>query len=239
MLALLEYKEIDWVVFIDMDTLPSLTSLAPHDYIKLSDSANIIGGSNPSLPILLNSGLLFIRNTHWSRSFLKRWWALRCGFKDQLSLWKALFEAWGKETDFEYPDHALTSYAAARHYALPLVINQLSTLLEPGTRWDLSTERDALVKTGCLLEPLRLRHLLLLPVVPFEDKEFGKVPPSISRDGAGPWNDEYWICHAACVFDTPKKPKKITEDQCRNESTFHVYNCQCGDLYNARQRLGV
>ena len=148
--------------------------------------------------------LLFIRNTHWSRSFLKRWWALRCGFKDQLSLWKALFEAWGKETDFEYPDHALTSYAAARHYALPLVINQLSTLLEPGTRWDLSTERDALVKTGCLLEPLRLRHLLLLPVVPFEDKEFGKVPPSISRDGAGPWNDEYWICHAACVFDSPK-----------------------------------
>ena len=164
---------------------------------------------------------------------------MRCGFKDQLSLWKALFEAWGKETDFEYPDHALTSYAAARHYALPLVINQLSSLLEPGTRWDLATERDALMKTGCLLEPLRLRHLLLLPVVPFEDKEFGKVPPSISRDGAGPWNDEYWICHAACVFDTPKKPKKISEDQCRNESTFHVYNCQCGDLYNARQRLGV
>ena len=65
------------------------------------------------------------------------------------------------------------------------------------------------------------------------------MPPSISRDGAGPWNDEYWICHAACVFDTPKKPKKISEDQCRNESTFHVYNCQCGDLYNARQRLGV
>ena len=45
--------------------------------------------------------------------------------------------------------------------------------------------------------------------------------------------------YAACVFDTPKKPKKITEDQCRNESTFHVYNCQCGDLYNARQRLRV
>ena len=67
----------------------------------------------------------------------------------------------------------------------------------------------------------------------------GKVPPSISRDGAGPWNDEYWICHAACVFETPKKPKKITEDMCRNESTFHVYNCQCGDLYNARQRLGA
>ena len=119
------------------------------------------------------------------------------------------------------------------------MINQLSSLLEPGTRWDLSTERDALINTGCLLEPLRLRHLLLLPVVPFEDKEFGRVPPSISRDGAGPWNDEYWICHAACVFDSPKKPKKISEDQCRNESTFHVYNCQCGDLYNARQRLGV
>jgi len=112
-------------------------------------------------------------------------------------------------------------------------------MLEPGTRWDLSNERDALINTGCLLEPLRLRHLLLLPVVPFEDKEFGKVPPSISRDGAGPWNDDYWICHAACVFDMPKKPKKISEDQCRNESTFHVYNCQCGDLYNARQRLGV
>ena len=37
----------------------------------------------------------------------------------------------------------------------------------------------------------------------------------------------------------PKKPKKIDEGACRNESTFHVYNCQCGDLYNARQRLGV
>ena len=37
----------------------------------------------------------------------------------------------------------------------------------------------------------------------------------------------------------PKKPKKIAEDMCRNESTFHVYNCQCGDLYNARERLGV
>ena len=77
------------------------------------------------------------------------------------------------------------------------------------------------------------------PPATFENPGYSKVPPSISRDGAGPWNDDYWICHAACVFETPKKPKKITEDQCRNESTFHVYNCQCGDLYNARQRLGV
>jgi len=91
-----------------------------------------------------------------------------------------------------------------------------------------------------------VRHLVLLGFlacaraqVPRDSTRHHHAAPSISRDGAGPWNDEYWICHAACVFDTPKKPKKITEDQCRNESTFHVYNCQCGDLYNARQRLGV
>lgn len=233
----MESVELNWVIFVDMDTLPSMTSLAPHDYLKLSPSANLIGGSNPSLPILLNSGLLFVRNTHWSRSFLKRWWALRCGFKDQLSLWKALFEAWGKETSFSYPDHALTTYATARHYALPLVIENLPLLLEPATRWACGGDCAAALKhTGCQLEPLRLRHVLLLPVVPFVDARTAvKVPPSISRDGAGDWKDDYWICHAACVFETPRKPNKIVEHQCRNDSTFHVFNCQCGDVAHARQ----
>jgi len=109
--------------------------------------------------------------------------------------------------------------------------------LEPSTRWACDGDcAEALAHTGCLLEPLRLRHVLLLPVVPFVDAETSvRVPPSISRDGAGPWHDDYWICHAACVFETPRKPKKVVEDQCRNDSTFHVFNCQCGDVAHARQ----
>ena len=228
---------------MDMDTLPSRKDLAPDAYIRLAPDADVIGGSNPSLPILLNSGLMFLRSTPWTAALLESWWRLRCGFKDQLSLWRALFEAWAAESaEFTYDDRVFENYATARHAALPHVLGDaaLNALAEPfhSSRWTCSGDcRRALQDTGCLLEPLRLRHVLLLPVVPFRDPSLPAfagdvVAPSISRDGAGVWGDDYWFCHAACVFDNPKKPARVDDmATCRNASTFHVYGCQCGDVY--------
>jgi len=50
-------------------------------------------------PIILNGGLLGLRNDEWSRQFSALWWRSRCGFKDQLGLWSILLAYWSSEVD--------------------------------------------------------------------------------------------------------------------------------------------
>mmetsp|Transcript_8652 Transcript_8652/g.26040 ORF Transcript_8652/g.26040 Transcript_8652/m.26040 type:complete len:457 (+) Transcript_8652:185-1555(+) len=253
MLAIFDDKpKLEWAVFVDMDTLPARPELSPDRYLKLAPEAHLVGGSNPTLPILLNSGLLFVRNSKWARDFLRTWWKLRCGYKDQYSLWKALFQTWAAEAEdarWRPHRHVFDSYDSARHFVLPKVLEEgaLKTLRAPGARWACGDDSDCgriLRQTGCLIEPLHLRNVLLLPVTPFHDGAT-VFPPSISRDAAGPWRTDYWFCHAACELDHAnpaadkyapgRKRKEFEYGACRNDSSFHVFNCECGRVYQKYQ----
>lgn len=162
-----------------MDTVPSLFDLTPTDYAALAPEADIIGGGNPGLPIVMNSGVMVVKNTDWARRFLARWWKLRCGFFDQYSLWKAFFETWAAEApSFTYDGAIFETYAAARRGALDALLGGLDSLAPASSSfaWTCGGEcRYVLLKTGCLLEPLQvLTKVLILPVVPF-------VVPRVSR----------------------------------------------------------
>merc|ERR1711903_151474 len=81
-------QKFESVTYADLDTVPVSYDVSPNDYLSLQPSAG--------LPILMNSGLLIVRNTAWSRSvLLEAWWRRRAQTPDQLSLWEALFEGWG------------------------------------------------------------------------------------------------------------------------------------------------
>jgi len=137
-----------------------------------------------------------LRNTAWARRFLARWWARRCGFYDQYGLWRALFEAW-KEEGFAYDPSVFADYAAARRKALEALVEGLGALVPAAARWPCAGDcRRTLRLTGCLVEPLELPHVAVLPVQPFHDR--GRVvPPLQARVGSGWWADA-WFCHGFC-----------------------------------------
>ena len=181
---------LEALIYADADALPALRDVAPATYLELAPAADVVGGANPGLPIVMNSGLLLVRNTAWARDLLGRWWALRCGFFDQYSLWKALFEAWKRDAGFAYDAAIFADYSAARRGALGAVVEGLGTLA--GARWPLGGDaRAVFAETGCLVEPLELPKVLLLPVMPFLDGQH-LIHPLQGRVDAGYW--DAWFC---------------------------------------------
>ena len=56
--------------------------------------------------VFLNAAVLYVRNRPWTRALLGTWWRDRCGDKDQLILWHALFRLWSSP-HFNYDDRLL------------------------------------------------------------------------------------------------------------------------------------
>ena len=103
-----------------------LGPIGPESFLGLSPQASLMATQNIKGKMLMNSGVMLLRDTRWSRDFLALWWHGRCGSKDQLTLWLVLyatFSAWtaGGEssvsveggTQFTYPGDVFFDYSAA------------------------------------------------------------------------------------------------------------------------------
>ena len=80
--------------------------IGPESYLDISPQASLLGTQNVEGKMLMNSGLLLLRNTKWSRDLAAMWWYTRCGHKDQLGLWiilYATFSAWTTPANNEPP----------------------------------------------------------------------------------------------------------------------------------------
>lgn len=119
----------EWFFFMDMDawfndgafysrnrfSAAAAVSTTPEEGVHLDAYFNIPQSHGPSLvgsqnrytlgrrypytPIILNGGLLGLRNDEWSRKFSALWWQSRCGKHDQLGLWNNLFADWSAAVD--------------------------------------------------------------------------------------------------------------------------------------------
>lgn len=106
------------------------SGIGPESYLDLSPQASLLATQNTKGKMLMNSGLMLIRNTRWSKDMSAMWWYARCGEKDQLALWLVLFasfSAWTTDVNgasdeavmaeekpqFGYPGQIFFSYGAA------------------------------------------------------------------------------------------------------------------------------
>jgi len=108
-----------------------LGPIGPESYLGLSPQASLMATQNIKGRMLMNSGLILLRDTQWAREFSALWWFGRCGYKDQLALWLVLyvtFSAWTSDGEsstsieeenvdipaqFAYPGDVFFDYAAA------------------------------------------------------------------------------------------------------------------------------
>ena len=176
-----EGQKFESVTYADLDTVPVDFTVTPAHYLALASSADLIGSANAAgMPILMNSGLLIVRNTAWSRSvLLEAWWRRRAQTPDQLSLWEALFEGWGDAYTF-------ANYAAGHREALLRLLQQ--RLGGPCAASE--TCQNILERTGCLAAPLQVGRVLLLPA----RFAIGALPP-LQADHV---HARPWFCHKKC-----------------------------------------
>lgn len=204
------HQELNSLIYMDADTIPSNFTVRPDDYIALAPEADFIGTSNHHLPILMNAGVFILRNTPWGKQLMEQWWANRCGFADQGALWHSLFELWAREVPtFRYNPKMFSDYETARASALRVVTDATALRVTSGTKSCEGVCEQVYKSTGCLTNPILLPHVLVLPVVPAMYN--GKyVLPLQHHLGTA-----QWVCH----FDTSTTP-----DQCyaEDEDTFDV-----------------
>ena len=174
-------QQFESVTYADLDTVPVSYGVSPHDYLALAPSADLIGSANAAgMPILMNSGLLIVRNTAWSRNtLLEAWWRRRAQTPDQLSLWEALFEGWGDARPF-------ANYAAGHREALLRLLRQRLG----GPCASSKTCLHIMERTGCLAAPLLVGRVLLLPARFAIDS----LPPL----QADHMHSKPWFCHKKC-----------------------------------------
>ncbi|KAJ8611136.1 hypothetical protein CTAYLR_003541 [Chrysophaeum taylorii] len=196
-LRVAERRRFDVVMYADMDTMPVRRDVALDAYLSLAPEANVIASSNPRNAIIMNSGVFFLRNTRWSRHFLEGWWHRRCGYKDQLSLWSTLFSLWADHgfPQFSARPELFHNYTVARDYALRALVD-IRNATWPALRddrWPCEGRCGRILSAHqCIIEPLRLREVLLLPVAPFADAA-GRLLPALQ--GTGSYG---LLCHGAC-----------------------------------------
>lgn len=94
----------------------------PESYMDMVPKADFVftgGHQHKIFPILLNGGIYMVKNTHLGRKFLERWFALRCGAKDQGALWQAAFELLRDVpgSKFTFDHSAFKTYKTANKYA--------------------------------------------------------------------------------------------------------------------------
>ena len=100
--------------------------------------------------IVMNGGVFLLRRSAFADGFAGLWWAGRCGAKDQLPLWAALFAHWHVDAGAPYDPDAFATYKLARRAALPSLARVLGDRLPQGQ----------------LREPAVVGRVLLLPALP-------------------------------------------------------------------------
>lgn len=165
------------------------------DLVGTSDSYS--AGGKPF--VVLNGGVWVLRNSRWAKEFLYLWWTYRCGNWDQLALWRTLFELWRAVVPaFKFDANRLFhTWPGCKARALRVLVSQVRVFgpsawrggrrhhsrrlsANPSNRtsnrtmprytnaW-LGPAAVVFEATACLLAPLRLPHVMLLPTVPFLD----------------------------------------------------------------------
>lgn len=155
----------------------------------LDPSADLMGTGNhhASPPVVLNGGMLLVRNTQWARGFFALWWHTRCGSHDQLPLPMALFAWWSVELGpgcLQYDPQIMSGpypdVKDPRHqYPWQRLVALEGQLDKLGGRFT----RDSKV----LLSPLSLPHVTILPytatqtptgtLLPFTSDYYGETLP--------------------------------------------------------------
>ena len=72
LLEVLEKKEHDYILFLDIDAIVSNHGTKIEEFID--ENYDIIAAEDYSSHSLMNAGVLLIKNTEWSRQFMKDWW---------------------------------------------------------------------------------------------------------------------------------------------------------------------
>jgi len=87
------FDRIDGVKINDQSNegVDPVEPMGPESYLDLSPQASLMAIQNGKGKMLMNSGMMILRNTKWSKDFSALWWYGRCGGKDQLSLWLVLY----------------------------------------------------------------------------------------------------------------------------------------------------
>mmetsp|Transcript_20734 Transcript_20734/g.31710 ORF Transcript_20734/g.31710 Transcript_20734/m.31710 type:complete len:459 (-) Transcript_20734:1751-3127(-) len=230
------------VTYVDLDTVPLRIDLKPADYLISSPLSPILVGSSnfANTPIIMNGGVFIA--TQGARSILEAWFAARCGIKDQLGLWKSLFLHWNLKTH----KNIFANYELAHAYALPQFVYALQTLRSafPSSGCQVRTICAKIFQyTGCLLEPLTIGNITLLPTLPFTSLSGKKniILPPLQAE----FPHSAWWCHKKCP--TPhlgglrnqtqtKRLLKSTDGMSSAcFSSNHQFVCPCGRLVRILQ----
>lgn len=166
--ARLALNRVDVLVYVDADAVFA-AHFRPSDYLEpdvdlVGTSDSYSSGGRPF--VVQNGGVWILRKSKWSKRFLRKWWTHRCGTWDQLALWRSLFELWRAEVpDFKWADGLFKTWRTCKTHALRALVSQVDLF---GTLP--YVPRAIYQMTACLLAPLHLPHVLLLPTVPFVDR---------------------------------------------------------------------
>lgn len=193
-------------------------------------------------PIILNGGLLGLRNDEWSRQFSALWWRSRCGLKDQLGLWSILLAYWSSEVDrirrnrksqedemanfvFGFDKSAFSNYTNALYVYQHLMHN--ANKIRAATGIDDANDNDGgffYKKTGFLAKgvPLELPRVMILPTSSVND-----LPALFSQsDPAKFGSNDTFICHQK-LFE--KKAAKMRTTHCHERKVCS--SGKCGKYY--------
>jgi len=101
--ALLGKRDVDGLIFVDMDTYVARASFSDQGSLHRLLSAHAGGAVDvlfenarePRAFWHVHGNVYYLRDSHLARKFLSEWLTWRCGFKDQYSLWHAILSLAG------------------------------------------------------------------------------------------------------------------------------------------------
>ena len=157
--VVMRHTEYESVTALDVDAVPALDAAHPEAWLALDAASDVFGASNVGKPVLVNGGVLVLRNTAWARELVGAWWRNRCGPADQYALWKSLAELWRRDhPKFRLSDGVFANYASARERFLPEVARRIADGALPAR----GCAADATCAALCGNQPVRRVHPTIL-----------------------------------------------------------------------------
>lgn len=181
------YPEIECVLYLDADAWfaggADDADLDGYADLLVAENAALLGVQNKfqtgaappwgrARKIVLNGGVLLVRRSDDAERLLGLWWRGRCGVKDQLPLWAALFAHWHVHVGAPYDASAFETYKTARRVAIPALAKVLG---------------EAKLPRGQLAAPAKVGAVLLIPALPVGDL------PALRSDQN--WTRPTFLCH--------------------------------------------
>ena len=118
--AALERAGVDEVLVLDTDAVVTRSSfLRPgllECYFAFLGAGVDVAAGTEHYQVFVNAAVLMVRRGDWARALLELWWTDRCGDKDQLVLWHALFTLWSFDAPALAYDGRLLDYVS-RNYS--------------------------------------------------------------------------------------------------------------------------